>query len=100
MAGRPLDPPPPYGGAAPARWIGDHGPALTPAEAAALHDRPERVAWFVLPAPSGNGVIARAHMEGRRGKYFDVRWPLVKDAELRSALCTGSRDQGLIAVDA
>ena len=48
----------------------------------------------------GAGVIARAHMEGRRGKYFDVRWPLVKDAELRSALCTGSRDQGLIAVDA
>ena len=45
----------------------DHGPSLTPAEAAALHDRPERVAWIVLPAPGGNGVIARAHTEAHDG---------------------------------
>ena len=39
----------------------DLGPALTPAAAAALHDRREQVAWMVLPAPGRNGVIARAH---------------------------------------
>ena len=45
----------------------DHGPSLTPAEAAALHDRAERVAWLVLPAPGGNGVIARVHTEAHDG---------------------------------
>jgi hypothetical protein len=47
--------------------LDDHGPVLTPVEAAALHDRPEPVAWFVLPAPYGNGVIARAHTEATDG---------------------------------
>lgn len=44
-------------------------PALTPAEAAALHDRPGSVsvAWFAVPAPSGAGVIARAHTETHHG---------------------------------
>ncbi len=41
------------------------GPVLTRAEAAALHDRPEGVAWFAIPAPDGAGVIARAHAEAR-----------------------------------
>ena len=45
----------------------DLGPALAPAEAAALHDQPEgiAVAWFAAPAPDGVGVIARAHDGGR-----------------------------------
>ena len=45
------------------------GPALTPAEAAALHNQPEgvTVAWFAVPAPDGAGVIARAHTEARDG---------------------------------
>jgi hypothetical protein len=47
--------------------LDDPGPALTPAEAAALHDRPEGVAWFVIPAPSDAGVIARAHTEAHDG---------------------------------
>jgi hypothetical protein len=45
--------------------IHDPGPALTPAEAAALHDRPEGVAWFAIPAPNGAGVMAQAHDGGR-----------------------------------
>ena len=49
--------------------LDDPGPALTPAEAAALHDQPEGVsmAWFAMPAPGGAGVIARAHTEARDG---------------------------------
>ncbi len=46
------------------------GPALTPAEAAALHDRPEGVAWFAIPAPGGAGVIARAHTEAHDGGHL------------------------------
>ncbi len=44
-------------------------PALTPAEAAALHDRPEgvAVAWFAIPAPGGAGVVGRAHTETHDG---------------------------------
>ena len=47
----------------------DPGPALTPAEAAALHNQPEgvTVAWFAVPAPGGAGVIARAHTEAHDG---------------------------------
>ena len=46
----------------------DHlGPVLTPAEAATLHDRPESVAWFAVPASDGAGVIARAHTEASDG---------------------------------
>jgi hypothetical protein len=47
--------------------LDDPGPALTPAKAAALHDRPEGVAWFAIPAPNGAGVIARAHTEAHDG---------------------------------
>ena len=47
--------------------LDDHGPVLTPDEAAALHERPERVAWFAVPAPGGAGVIARAHTESHDG---------------------------------
>ena len=47
--------------------LDDPGPALTPAEAAALHDRPEGVAWFAIPAPGGASVIARAHTEAHDG---------------------------------
>ena len=43
------------------------GPALTPAEAAALYDRPEGVAWLVVPAPGGAGVMARVHTEAHDG---------------------------------
>ena len=43
---------------------------LTPVEAATLHDRPEPVAWFVLPAPNGNGVIARARTEAHDGGHL------------------------------
>ena len=43
--------------------LDDPGPLLTSAEAAALHDRQEAVAWFAVPAPGGAGVIARAHTE-------------------------------------
>ena len=50
--------------------LDDHGPLLTPIEAAALHDHPEAVAWFVLRAPHGNGVIARAHTEAVDGGYL------------------------------
>ena len=35
--------------------------------AAALRDRPEDMAWFATPAPSGTGVIARAHTEAHDG---------------------------------
>ena len=59
------------GAGADERWsmtsLNDAGPALTPAEAAALHDRPEAVAWFAIPAPGGAGVIARAHTEAHDG---------------------------------
>jgi len=41
--------------------------ALTPAEAATLHDRLEGVAWFAIPAPCSVGVIARAHTEAHDG---------------------------------
>ena len=43
--------------------LGNPGPALTPAEAAALHNQPDSitVAWFAISAPNGAGVIARAH---------------------------------------
>ncbi len=47
--------------------LNDLGPALTPAEAAALHDRSEGVAWFAIPSPGGAGVIARAHTEAHDG---------------------------------
>ncbi len=49
--------------------LDDLGPALIPAEAAALHDQPEgvAVAWFAIPAPGGAGVIARAHTETHHG---------------------------------
>jgi len=47
--------------------IHDPGPSLTPAEAAALHDRPDGVAWFAIPAPGSAGVIARAHTEAHDG---------------------------------
>ena len=43
------------------------GPALTPAEAAALHDLPGGVAWFAIPAPDGAGVIARPYSEAPDG---------------------------------
>ena len=39
--------------------LDDPGPLLTPVAAAALHDRPEGMAWFATPAPSGTRVIAR-----------------------------------------
>ena len=56
--------------------VDDHGPVLTPAEAAALHDRREAVAWFVQPAPGGNGVIARAHTEAYNGgQVLPGTWP-------------------------
>ena len=44
----------------------DHGPQLTPQQAAALHRRTEMVAWYVLPGPAG-GVIARAHTAAHNG---------------------------------
>ena len=47
--------------------LDDPGPLLTPVAAAALHDRPENMAWFATPAPSGTGVIARAHTEAHDG---------------------------------
>ena len=47
--------------------LDDPGPLLTPVAAAALHDRPEGMAWFATPAPSGTGVIARAHTEAHDG---------------------------------
>ena len=47
--------------------LDDPGPALTPTEAAALHDRPEGMAWFATPARGGAGVIARAHTETHKG---------------------------------
>jgi hypothetical protein len=47
--------------------LNNPGPALTPAEAAALHDRPEGVAWFAIPAPGGASVIARARTEAHDG---------------------------------
>lgn len=47
--------------------IHDPGPPLTPAEAAALHDQPEGVAWFAIPASDGAGVMARAHTETHDG---------------------------------
>jgi len=47
--------------------LDDPGPALTPAEAVAVHDRPEGVAWFAIPTPDGAGVIARAHTEAHDG---------------------------------
>jgi len=49
--------------------LGDPGPALTPAEAAAFHDQPQgvAVAWFAIPAPGDAGVIARAHTEAHDG---------------------------------
>ena len=37
------------------------GPFMTPAMAAAFHAFPEPVAWFVLPVPNSNGIIAWAH---------------------------------------
>ena len=77
--------------------LADHGPVLTPIEAATLHDRPEPVPWFVLPAPRGKGVIARAHMVGE-DQRFDMRLLPVKSAELRPTPHTGPPDQALIAV--
>ena len=50
--------------------LDDLGPALTPAEAAALHNQPGRVAWFAIPAPGGAGVIARAHTEAHDGGWL------------------------------
>lgn len=49
--------------------LDDLGPALTPAEAAALNDQPEgvSVAWFATPALGGAGVVARAHTEAHDG---------------------------------
>ena len=49
--------------------LDDSGPALTPAQAAALHDQPgaATVAWFAIPAPGGAGVIARAHTMAHDG---------------------------------
>ncbi len=47
--------------------LDDPGPALTPAEAAALHDRQEGVAWFAIPALGGVGVMAQAHTEAHDG---------------------------------
>ena len=59
---RALDPPTLTG-------LDNPGPALTPAEAVAIHNQPDGVsmAWFAVPAPSGAGVIARAHTEARDG---------------------------------
>ncbi len=47
--------------------LDDPGPALTPAEAAALHDQPQgvSVAWFAIPG--GASVVARAHTEAHDG---------------------------------
>ena len=50
--------------------LDDPGPLLTPVAAAALHDRPEDMAWFATPAPSGTGVIARAHTEAHDGGHL------------------------------
>ena len=63
---------------------------LTPAQAAALHDRPEPVAWFVLSAPYGNGVIARAHTEAHNGGHL-LPGHLAADSlgELRAMLPPG-----------
>ena len=49
--------------------LDDLGPTLTPAQAAALHHRPDgaTVAWFAIPAPDGAGVIARAHTMAHDG---------------------------------
>ena len=53
----------------------DPGPALTPAEAATLHDQPEGVsfAWFAVPAPDGAGTIARVHTEAYDGGQLPPR---------------------------
>lgn len=45
----------------------ERGLRLTPAKAAARHDRRKAVAWFVMPVPSGNGVIARARTQAHDG---------------------------------
>lgn len=47
--------------------LNDPGPALTPVVATALHEQPKVVAWFAIKAPSGAGVIARAHTEAGDG---------------------------------
>ena len=72
--------------------LDDHGPLLTPIEAAALHDRPETVAWFVLPASHGNGVIARAHTEAHDGGHLLPGHLAADDlGELRAMLPPGLR---------
>ena len=43
-------------------------PRLPPAQAAALDNRSEAVAWFAIPSPDGAGVIARAHTEAHDGE--------------------------------
>jgi len=72
--------------------LDDLGPVLTPAEAAALHDRVDAVAWFVLPASHGNGVIARAHTEAHDGGRL-LPGHLAADGlgELRAMLPLGLR---------
>lgn len=70
--------------------LDDCGPVLTPVEAAALQNRSGAVAWFVLPAPSGNGVIARAHTEALDGGRLLPGHLAAKNLdELRSKLPPG-----------
>ena len=45
----------------------DLDPLLSPADALALHQGDVPVAWLVLPAPGGNGVIARPHTMAHDG---------------------------------
>ena len=76
--------------------LDDHGPVLTPGEAAALHDRPEPVAWFVLPAPNSNGVIARAHTETHHGGRLLPGHLAANDLdELRAMLPQGLHRDGV-----
>ncbi len=70
--------------------VHDPGPALTPAEAATLHDRPEDVAWFAIPAPGGAGVIARAHTEAHDGGELLPGYLAARDlAELHAMMPPG-----------
>jgi len=78
--------------------LDDLGPPLTPAEAATLHDRPEGVAWFAIPAPSGAGVIARAHTEAHDGRRLLPEHPAARDlTELHAMMPPGlAFDEALV----
>lgn len=68
----------------------DYGPVLTPAEATALHERPEPVAWLMLPALDGNGLVARAYTEAHDGGQLLPGHLVANDLEeLRAKLPPG-----------